>query len=118
MIRAFRAFSARVRFDCAAKTFCWKVAICVCVCVTSTSEKALLHLTAVAGVLLLRQSYGFNLNGEIAVGELEFPIGLNGLRHHLDDALPELLIGERQIFACHLNAMAIVVEAESHRQSG
>ncbi len=67
-------------------------------------EQTLLDLPPVARVLLLGQTYGFDLHLQIAVGVFEFPVVLNGLRHHLDDALPKLRVGELDIlsrdFAC------------------
>ena len=54
-------------------------------------ERALLGLAAVALVLLLGEADGLGLHLVVAPGEVELPVGLDGQRDALDDALPELL---------------------------
>ncbi len=53
------------------------------------SEKALLHLAPVTGILLLGEPDRFNLHVEVPVSEIQFPIRLNRLRHDFDDALAQ-----------------------------
>ena len=54
-------------------------------------EHALLGLPPVAFVLPLGEPHGLGLHVEIVLGVVELPVRLDGLGHHFDDALAQLL---------------------------
>ena len=79
-------------------------------------EDSLLGLAPVAFVLALGEPHGLDLHVEIVVGVVELPVGLDGLGDDFDDALAQLLGAELLVLARHLQAMAVLVEAQAAPQ--
>ena len=79
-------------------------------------QDSLLGLPPIAVVLALGQSHGLGLHVEIVPRVIELPVRLHGLRDDFDDALAQLLRAELLILARHLQAMAVLVEAQAAPQ--